>query len=59
MEDLSNISEGPYHVYQDNKQAKTMVFIEGLFCMKGIHRNMWGHLKTRNVYSYEMINHFD
>ena len=59
MEEVSRTTEGPYYIFLDNKQPKNMVFVEGFFCMKGISSYMFGHLKTCNVYSYEMINHFD
>jgi len=59
MEDTCRMSEGPYHVYLDNQQEKSLVFCEGFFCMKGISTYMLQHISTRNVYSYEMINHFD
>lgn len=36
-----------------------MIFVEGLFASKGFSQPLFEHFKTRNVYSYELINHLD
>ena len=33
--------------------------MEGLFASKGFSKPLLEHFKTRNVYSYELINHLD
>jgi hypothetical protein len=58
---MENVSkEGKYYSFFNNSNTgKHMIYIEGLFCFKGLCRDLISRITSRSVYSYENINHYD